>query len=229
MVSVLNTLKKRKLQAEQLGLPIPKHKCWDRDAASDGPVSIFYGNHKETKGKTKGLAMDEGSEPESAKDSNSIAEDSDSATSAYNGARMEAEYVKTYNTPSSSSLSYGTDSLENTNSPLDSFLNAAKTNSSKEELAFATQRDYSSQHEERMQAYLNLEEQLLEFGNHGEYNTTEYVDESLEQCTDKELEDILYANGSNPNVYVLSSGRWSVDQGKFWVLQGKSLHLSLES
>ncbi|PON38596.1 hypothetical protein PanWU01x14_311780 [Parasponia andersonii] len=206
VISVLNTLKKRKLQAEQLGLPTLKHKCWDRAVASDGPFAKFYGSHEVTKGKRKGLAMDDRSERESMKDSNSFAEDSDSATSAYNGAKMEAENVKIYDSPSSSSPSCGTESLENTNSPLDS-LNVRKADSREEELAFD-----SSQHEERMQAYLNLEEQLIEFGNHGDYITSEHGDEELEQRTDKELEDILYTNGLNPNVYVLSSGRWSVNQ-----------------
>lgn len=213
------------MQAEQLGLPIPKHKCWDRPVASDGPVSNFYGSHVGTKGKKKGLAMDDRLEPESIKDSNSFAEDSDSATSAYTGDKTEAEYAKIL--PASSSQSCGIDSLENANSPLDG-LNVVKgkADSSEEELAIARQGHYSSQHQKRMQAYMYLEEQLLEFENHGDYITSEYGDESLEQCNDKEFEDILYANGLNSNVYILSSGRWSVNQGNFGFCR-KILCLSL--
>ncbi|XP_062095611.1 protein FAR-RED ELONGATED HYPOCOTYL 1-like isoform X2 [Humulus lupulus] len=196
VISALNTLKKRKLQAEQLGLPISKHKCWDRAVASDGQLSTFL-----AKEKAKRVAIDDKSEAEpleSAKDSNSFGEDYDCATSAYNGAKMEVEYAKTEDMPSSSSLTQGTDILGK-NKSLWSSLKAVKGDAKEEEeLVFG---HYTSQHKERMQACLNLEEQLLEYG-----------DESLEQCTDKELEDILYAEGLNPNVYVLSSGRWTVNQ-----------------
>ncbi|KAF4373033.1 hypothetical protein CsatB_000791 [Cannabis sativa] len=199
VISALNTLKKRKLHAEQLGLPTSKHKCWDREVASDGQLSIFLAKEK---AKKLGMDDDKSSEPpESVKDSNSFGEDYDCATSAYNGVnKMEAaEYEKASDMPSSSSVSHGTDHMLENNKSLWNSLKAAKGVTWEEEkLVFG---HYSSEHKERMQACLNLEEQLLEYG-----------DESFEQCTDKELEDILSAEGLNPNVYVLSSGRWTVNQ-----------------
>lgn len=131
--------------------------------------------------------MDDGSEPESMKDSNSYTEDSDSSTSIYGEAK-----------PHSSLVSCGADSSEHTSSQLDGS-NMEKANCGEEV---------------GLQVLLNLEEQLLEFENHEDYIASEYGDDILEQCTNTELEDILYANSSNPNVYVLSSGRWTVNQGK---------------
>ncbi|GMN59548.1 hypothetical protein TIFTF001_028639 [Ficus carica] len=189
VISTLKTIKKRKLQAEQLGLPIPKHKCWDPTATLDRPVSIFYGSksadQRLTKGKTKVRVMDDGSDLESMKDSNSYTEDSDSPTSINGEAK-----------PHSSLVSCGADCSEHTSSQLDGS-NMEKANCGEEV---------------GLQVLLNLEEQLLEFENHEDYIASEYGDDSLEQCTNKELEDILYANSLNPNVYVLSSGRWTVNQ-----------------
>jgi hypothetical protein len=69
-------------------------------------------------------------------------------------------------------------------------------------------------HHDGLQAFQNLEEQLLEFYNEVDYTCSGYGNDSIEQyCTDKELEDIPFSNGVNPNMYVLSSGRWSVNQG----------------
>ncbi|EXC14787.1 hypothetical protein L484_009441 [Morus notabilis] len=141
----------------------------------------------------KVLAMDGGSELESMKDSNSYTEDSNSSTSIYGEAKMEAEYATT---PHYSLVSCGADISENTRSQGDG-LNMAKANCSEEV---------------ESQAFLNLEEQLLEFGNHENYIASEYGADNLEQWTDKELEDILYANGLNPNEYVISSGRRTVNQ-----------------
>ena len=160
---------------------------------SDGPVPILYGSREVrnidrlmSKGKRMAYVVNNRSEPESVKDSNSYAEDSDSSTSMYAESKMEPEFAKTCDRTSSSSD--------------DSTM--LKAICSKEECGDA-------------QAFLNHEEQLLEFGSHEEYLASEYGEESLDQCTDKELEDILYANGLNSNVYVLSSGRWSVNQGSF--------------
>ncbi|KAL0316339.1 UNVERIFIED_CONTAM: protein FAR-RED ELONGATED HYPOCOTYL 1 [Sesamum radiatum] len=44
------------------------------------------------------------------------------------------------------------------------------------------------------------------------YDCSEYRNEDIEQRTEKELENLLYSNGVAPGNYVLSSGRWSVNQ-----------------
>ena len=137
--------------------------------------------------------VDDESEPESAKGSNSFGGDSDSAMSTYDEAKLQPEYAKPYlfNMPSTSS-DYTHYSL----------------GSSKDTLA-SLSGGHPPTHRDGLQA---SEEEHREFGNHVDYNCLEYG-ESIEQCTDKELEDILYSNGVNPNTYVLSSGRWEVNQG----------------
>ncbi|KAK4392255.1 protein FAR-RED ELONGATED HYPOCOTYL 1 [Sesamum angolense] len=44
------------------------------------------------------------------------------------------------------------------------------------------------------------------------YDCSEYRNEDIEQRTEKELENLLHSNGVAPGNYVLSSGRWSVNQ-----------------
>ncbi|KAF5471644.1 hypothetical protein F2P56_008419 [Juglans regia] len=92
--------KKRKLQAGQSDLPIPKHKCWDRSFASE-PVFVFEKNPEVESifpniinGKTERAAMDYEAEPESGKDSNSFGGDSNSATSSYDEAKVQLEKDK---------------------------------------------------------------------------------------------------------------------------------------
>ncbi|GAB2272565.1 hypothetical protein Dimus_007386 [Dionaea muscipula] len=50
----------------------------------------------------------------------------------------------------------------------------------------------------------------------GKKNKLDYIPSEFghegNQLTDDELEDILYSNGFNPNVYMLSSERWNTDQ-----------------
>ncbi|XP_015896979.3 protein FAR-RED ELONGATED HYPOCOTYL 1 [Ziziphus jujuba] len=207
VVDVIRTIKKRKLQAEQLELPTAKHKCW-QSSPSNESVSMSVENPDVQSlhssiigGKTEEHVVEDRSEHDSGKDSNSFFRDSDSPTSIYVEAKVEPEYVKTYlyDMPSTSS---GTESCKDANYPLDS-LTVVKASSGKEELAF-------SQHDDGIHLFQNHEEHLIEFSNHVDYINCEYED--IEQCTDKELGDLLYSNRLNPNTYVLSSGRWSVNQ-----------------
>lgn len=207
MVEVV--FKKRKLQAEQLGLPIPKHKCWEQNFPSD-VVSMFDENPDEVhnmqthviKGKIEGVALNDGSEPGSGKDSNSFAGDiCDSAMSVYSEAERKRAYEKTclYDWPSSSSVN----SFKDTYNSVDGMA-VVEANYSAEELKFVSEVHQPLQHPE---------EQLQDFGDEANYICSEYGDHFIEECMDKDVEDIIYANSLNPNTYVLSSGRWSVDQG----------------
>lgn len=212
MVEVV--FKKRKLQAEQLGLPIPKHTCWEHNFPSD-VVSMFDENPDEVqnmqthviKGKIEGVALNDGSEPGSGKDSNSFAGDTyDSAMSVYSEGELKRAYEKTclYDRPSSSSANSDVNSFKDTNNSLDGMA-VVEANYSAEELKFVSGVHQPLQHLE--------EQQLQDFGDEANYICSEYGDHFTEECTDKEVEAIIYANSLNPNTYVLSSGRWSVNQG----------------
>lgn len=189
---MLGIIRKRKFQAEQLESPIPKHKCWERHTVSDVPVSIEW---LRLNGETKGLAIDHDdnnvSEPESMKDSNSYAEDSVSSTSILS----EAKYAKT--------TVDGINSFSHSSSTSDDSTAMKVVRSGKEE------EDEEEEETAATQGFIDLQEQLLEFGSHAEY-----VDgKSIEECTDKDLQGFLCAKGMNSDVYVLSSGRWSVNEG----------------
>jgi len=69
-----------------------------------------------------------------------------------------------------------------------------------------------------VQALNNDEEHLLGIGGFSGHECSEYAKESNECPVDKEFEDFLFSSGVDPNVYVLSSGRWNVNQGIMPVL-----------
>lgn len=64
-----------------------------------------------------------------------------------------------------------------------------------------------------LNALENHEEHFLGLGNCTDKMFSEYAKDNIEECIDKELEDIYHSKLENPNTYVLSSGRWKVDQG----------------
>ncbi|KAJ9180699.1 hypothetical protein P3X46_008912 [Hevea brasiliensis] len=83
--------KERKLQAEQFGLPVPKRNCWDHDS-SPKPLLILEENQeaedliaKEVKESAERQSIEDGSDLESGKDSNSFVGDSDCVMSVCGG------------------------------------------------------------------------------------------------------------------------------------------------
>ncbi|KAF8402940.1 hypothetical protein HHK36_011033 [Tetracentron sinense] len=213
--NVVDLNKKRKLQDEQLGLPLSKHKCLDRSYSSEhespfaeDPEADEVFNTCIIKENFEKGHGDEGSEPESEKDSNSFAEDSDFAMSANAERKFEPDYPKTYryDQPSTSSGSCGSNSFKNT---VSSFVGKTimETNAGKE--IFMD----SEPNPMNLEEFLNTEDQLPGFGKYTNYICSEYRNGEIEQCSDEDPEDMmLYSNGVTSNMYVLSSGRWSVNQ-----------------
>lgn len=68
------------------------------------------------------------------------------------------------------------------------------------------------------QALINHEEHFLGLGSFSGHECSEDAKDSNEYPVEKEFEDFLYSSGANSNVYVLSSGRWNVNQGILHVL-----------
>ncbi|KAJ7950289.1 Protein FAR-RED ELONGATED HYPOCOTYL 1 [Quillaja saponaria] len=211
--------KKRKLQAEQLGLPVPKHKCCARSFCC-GPVYLFDENPKleslrthMIKEKTEVTVLVDASENKSAKDSNSFAEESDSGMSVNEETKFDAESSRTYvhDWPSTSSVNCEGDCLNDPHYISDG-LPVEKTGYREGKLSFMSGEHHPSHDDPDIQALQNLDEYLLEFGNPIEYLSTEYGNRSIEKCLDKDFEDILCSNGANPNMHVLSSGQWTIDQ-----------------
>lgn len=205
--------KKRKLPAEHLGLPSPKHKHCSEGFASKS--AFLYGGLPETghmnvqfiKENANVLCFDEGSRPESVKDSNSLSEESDSATSVFHGAKFELNQAITctHDTSTTQSMSFGGASSESTHFSVESST-AMELISTEQETAFPSG-------ENRIETIHKLQEHLLELDGHEDYDCAEYENGDTKQCTDQELEELFYSNGLNPNTYILSSGRWAINHG----------------
>lgn len=210
--------KKRKLQAEQLGLPIPKHKCWDHSLRPK-PLSIVEeGQEVEQmilhiiEENAESRTIQDGSDPESAKDSNSFIGDSESSVSVYGEAKFETEVSKIWpcDRPSTSSFKWGCNSFKDAQCFPD---NATEIRAAGKELTFVERECDPCHHYDGLQVSQNLEEPIPEFEDNLDYSCSAYENENIDPCTDKELDDVLYYNEVKSNIYVLSSGRWSINQG----------------
>lgn len=200
--------KKRKFQAETLGLPLPKHKCSERSFSSD----VVYPPNENprvddfdtriSKGKIIDVTKDDESEMESGKDSNSYGGDSDSTMSSAE-AKIHSECPKTHpsDMPSTSSVNCDNSIFKNSLYSLDSRL-VSKPGVDREKSPYGG--DYCFPlNDFGLYSGVNLDEHLLEFGSQRDYNCLEDENDNIETCIDKDLP---------PNTYVLSSGRWSVNQ-----------------
>ncbi|KAK6943634.1 hypothetical protein RJ641_024736 [Dillenia turbinata] len=209
-INLVDLNKKRKLQAEYFGLPSSKHLCITQVLA---PIenSISEENHEHEginmhiEEKTAGVSSEDGLEPESAKDSNSVSEDSDFVMSVNAESKLnpDPEYVKgcTYDWPSTSFHFVG-NKLRNT---LQSFENKTLCVTGKEPAIEGGDFDSQFRDDELDHIPKDLEEQL----NYLESICSEY---GREQCADEEIQDMLFTNDTNQNNYVLSSGRWKVNE-----------------
>ncbi|OMO97254.1 hypothetical protein COLO4_14776 [Corchorus olitorius] len=199
--------KKRKLEAEHLGLPISKHQCWNQGLQLKPPA--FTGvpeveGYNSCNSKPKGGASYDVSETGSAKDSNSFGEDS---YSLHAEAKFGTEDTKYSLYDRSSSFSdWASSSRESHYSSDDTTV--ASGGVEREVL--------SSPAGEPEIADVDLtqipEDSHVEYGSHIDYIYSGYGNYTIEQYQEKEIEEILNSNGANQNVYVLSSGRWSVNQ-----------------
>ncbi|XAR68934.1 hypothetical protein NMG60_11000349 [Bertholletia excelsa] len=207
--SIICLNKKRKFQAEQAGLPLPKHKCWERsdnpifDSPTDENLRIQDFNISIIKSKTIGGTIEDELELESGKDSNSFTEDTDSVNSLSGEAKIQSEYPKTYqfDRSSTSSVNWCNGSFKNSLYSLES-RSLAKSSADRSQLPH---NDFG------LPTCLNVDENLLEFGISEDCHSLEHENEIIEHM-EKELEDALYSNGPPPSNFVLSSGRWSVNQ-----------------
>ncbi|XP_061353338.1 protein FAR-RED-ELONGATED HYPOCOTYL 1-LIKE-like isoform X2 [Gastrolobium bilobum] len=193
-INIVEWNKKRKLLSDQLDLLRPKHKCWVGSFSSEH-ASMFEDNlalesmhNHMVESRTEAAFLDDRSKPESAKDSNSFIEDSDTAKSINEETKLEADCANA-----------------------NTYLYVNMTNYSEEE-AFVESEYNPSYHDPDIQALKNSEEHLLGLGSFSGHVYSEYVKEGSEHPVDMEFEDFPFSNGVNQNMYVLSSGRRNVNQ-----------------
>lgn len=205
---VIDLNKKRKLQAEHLGLPIAKLKCSDgsfRSKSLSMLDEILEVENLQTN-VIEGGATNDGFEQESAT-SNRYAEDSDSSITVHGESSFQVENGKSlpYDRPSSSSLNWASSSFKSHSYSSNS---AAKTEggSDKEQFTFV------GEERQTFHQFDGLNEHLTEFGSHAEYLYSGLDLFSTEHFTEKEIEETIDSREGSPNVYVLSSGRRSYNQ-----------------
>ena len=198
-----------------MGLPVSKHQCW-KQSLSWKPTT--FGSIPEVEGfspctfKGKGGAVYDVSETGSAKDSNSFAEDSDSALSVHAEAKFgtdDAKYLP-YDRASSSS-SYWESSSQGSHYSSNGTTVASR--GVEKEVLSSPGGELEPADDELAE---NIKESLVEYGSHIDYIYSGYGNYTIEQYQDKEIEEILNSDGANSNV--LSSGRWSVNQGNSYDL-----------
>ncbi|XP_024038558.1 protein FAR-RED-ELONGATED HYPOCOTYL 1-LIKE isoform X2 [Citrus clementina] len=168
---VIGLNKKRKLQAEHLGLPIAKLKCSDGSFRSKSLSTLDEVSEVENLQTNiiKGGATIDGFEQESA-NSNIYAEGYDSSITVHGKSRFQAEIGESLpdDCPSSSSLNWASSSFKS--------------------------HSYSSNSAAKTEGGSGLDHF------------------AAEHFTEKEIGETLDSKEGNPNVYVLSSGRWSHNQ-----------------
>ncbi|XP_039003098.1 protein FAR-RED-ELONGATED HYPOCOTYL 1-LIKE-like [Hibiscus syriacus] len=203
-LKIVDLNKKRKLEAEQLGLPVSKHQCWKQILPPKPPtfVSIVDGALSTCTTEVKGSDIYDASETGSDKDSNSFPRNSNSMSS-----HAEAKFGTVY----SNYLPY--DKALTSSSNRGSISQGSRCSSSSSR---SVEKAIFSPGEETEAADVeldeNIEESLVEYGSHMDYICSEYGNYSIQQYQDKEIEELLEPNEAHPNDYVLSSGRWSVNQ-----------------
>ncbi|XP_010047842.2 protein FAR-RED ELONGATED HYPOCOTYL 1 [Eucalyptus grandis] len=210
-----NINRKRKLQPELLVLPLPKHQCWDQ-----GTIQFStFNKHLEKddiskvaiKGKVDVSDNNDGTRPESEKDSYSFVEYSDSTMSLYGMDNCETESTSISNLHSVLSTSCGCANSENPSYSSHSTMVLDKEDSN-DNLVPGLQDVIPLSHNSQLRVKQILEEHLLEFGNHADHICLEEGKDFIDQCHDDETEDIIYSNGEPSNNFVLSSGRWIVNR-----------------
>ncbi|XP_055807651.1 protein FAR-RED-ELONGATED HYPOCOTYL 1-LIKE [Solanum dulcamara] len=206
--------KKRKFQAEQLGMPLPKHMCSYHSSAE------CSSSHTGTAAKEPSACMiiventargqDDDSELESENGSNSFSGDADSVMS--HETKLDPGCLKPCSSDEASTSSVNLCGNWSKND-LYSLKSRSVTKLMPDMLEQPpTGRGWGTLHHgSGCHPSMDYEEHLLGFGNHEDCTCAECRTEGIELTTGKELENLLNSN-VNPNNYVLSSGRWTVNQ-----------------
>ncbi|RDX65008.1 hypothetical protein CR513_56366, partial [Mucuna pruriens] len=207
--NIIEWNKKRKLQSDQLDLLRPKHKCWVGNSSSEHALTFDENPALESMQiyVLKGRTDAESSESESVKDSNSFSEDSITAMSINEEGKLVTDSAKTYQYRSL--VGWDGYNVKDNDCSLDE--SAVDKGCSGEADTFVDRECNPSYHYADLQALKNLEEQILGIESRRDQVYREYAEDSTYESIDMEFED-LFSKGENRNTYVLSSGRWNVNQ-----------------
>lgn len=205
LTSIAYLEKKRKLQDEQLEIPFPKQLCrgpsWDSSKEPNKIGSDEFGKGGE-------------SDPEST-NSNSFHSNSDSFMSIDDEAKTDPDCpeTRTSEEPSTSSASWAGTSSGTSLYTSETQPSVSTSTSEPESLSTNELHDCPEHQHGRHD---------MEFGSNVDLGFSEYGRAEITNYTEKELGDLLYSNGVGPgDSYILSSGRWSVNQDADAQQEGK--------
>ncbi|XP_065854564.1 uncharacterized protein [Euphorbia lathyris] len=206
--SIFDLNKKRKLQADQFGLPLPKHKCWNH-RVSTKPLDILEENQLVEDDLSSRLTeeptIEDGSEPEeSAEDSNSFMEDYDCVSS---DAKFETDVSKPWSsTATSTTADWSCNNVKDNQCSSD--VTTAGASAENEPVYEAEEYDPSNYFDE-IQGHQNIDDCIVEVD--GEYIFRHEIG-SIEPF--KSFNKTLYSKKAKPDTPLLSSGSCSVNQGE---------------
>lgn len=201
--------KKRKLQDELLGMPSPKHVCWGQRLICDFPS----GSTTEPK-MMRGSIFVRGveSEPKSASYIYSFPADADMSMSSHDDAKTYLSYTKAHASAEAAASSTFSDDSPSQIDPYSSESRSPKKATYKESESPSSEELHCLYREYGLKLSDNYEDHLLEFGSHGDCSLSGDQNDVIEGCADEGVDDQLYSNGATDSNFVLSSGRWSVNQ-----------------
>lgn len=182
--------KKRKFQYEISGLPLPKHVCSVRsDFPSEQHPEKELNKWMDTS--KDGIVETENQlDPrDSEKDSNIFSEDDNSVMS------VSSDW------PSTSSVNWGGSSSSTSFYSGNCRLETKSSESGGQQYLC-----------EQKFANHNYEDQLLEYAKYVDCDSSEYGYDGIEVCKDNEFEDLVHSDGVSEKNFILSSGRWTVNQ-----------------
>ncbi|KAL0344524.1 UNVERIFIED_CONTAM: protein FAR-RED ELONGATED HYPOCOTYL 1 [Sesamum radiatum] len=193
-------------------MPLPKHVCWGQILESD---CLLDSSTEPKKLQSNNFARGGASDTESAKDSNSFNCNEDSIMSTDYESKTETEYPET-----------SAASCERTSSSVSWMDSTSEISLYSSHSTSLTKSSCSEPESLSVTEQLDRADSQYGLGPASNYDFSEYGNEGIEQCTEKELENLLYSNGVAPGNYVLSSGRWSVNQDT--QQEGKKLTIDKE-
>ncbi|KAG6430668.1 hypothetical protein SASPL_108740 [Salvia splendens] len=201
--------KKRKLQDELLVMPLWKHACWDYRLVSEFPSDSTI-DLKMVRGNISARGVESG--PDSASNSYCFPSDTDMSMSSHDDAKTYLSYPIAHASAkscASSTLSDGKFSQIGLYSSENSSM-LRKENSGKFESPSICEDLKCLYHEYGLDLSENYRVHLLECGS--DCGFSEYHNEVIEGCVDEGVDNQLYSNEATDCNFVLSSGRWSVNQ-----------------
>ncbi|GAA0146659.1 hypothetical protein LIER_06560 [Lithospermum erythrorhizon] len=214
--------KKRKLPAEQLGLPLSKHKNLESSYLESRSIANVHPEEHNTsliEVESSRRSPEDVSQSESEKDSNSFSGGNATTMSLLGQLRNDIWYSKATSSdqPSTSSINLGSTCSTKSLYSLESRLVLKASSSSdvtESSYNIGVERDLDHNNFGSHSSPYFDDDHDIQFRSHADYTCSELRHDNMEQCTEDEYQDVIYSNGVIPNNYVLPSGSWSINQDK---------------